>query len=410
MFFELFIATRYIWSRKKSSYLSFISFISLLGIAIGVASLIVILSVMNGLETELKSRLISMKPHSTISNSQGISNWEALNKDILLVPGVDRSIPFVSAEAMLGSSSNLRPVVIQGIPVVEDRYFSEVNSFFISGDLRNLQPLSNRIAIGSSLAYSFGLDVGDSVNLMTPSIEDGVPSASLSTYVVAGIFEAGIFEHDSSLVLMNISDASILKGLGDLPNSLGIYLDEPLLITDIQDDLLLITKDNQVYSDWSIENRSYFSAIKIEKVMMTLLLMLIVAVATFNIIASLVVFVADKESDIAILKTIGLEKYNVVKIFMLQGSIIGIFGILIGNLLGLVLAFNAEIIFPWLENTFNFRIMPSDVFYISILPSEVRLIDVVIISLVALFISISSTIYPSVKAASISPVESLRYE
>ncbi|MBI79037.1 MAG: lipoprotein-releasing system transmembrane subunit LolC [Gammaproteobacteria bacterium] len=410
MFFELFIALRYIWSKKKSRYMSFISMSSLAGVALGVASLIVILSVMNGLETELKSRLINMKPHATISNKDGIEYWENLSNKISTIPGVTRSMPFVSGEAVIGIGDNLKPVIIQGIEVDQGPYFLEDNSFFISGDISNLQPYSNRIAVGYALAYSLGLDIGDSVNIMIPSVEGGIPSAKIKTFLLAGIFEAGVLEHDSSLAIMNISDASILKGLRGVPTTIGIYLDQPLSIANIQDQLLNFSRNDYVYSDWSIENRSYFNAIKIEKIMMTLLLGLIVAVATFNIVASLVMFVTDKETDIAILKTLGIEKKSILKIFILQGSIVGISGIIAGNIIGLFLAINAENIFPWLEKTFNFNIMPSDVFYISVLPSEVRVFDIVLISVISIFISVISTIYPSYRAASVLPIDSLRYE
>ena len=390
--------------------MSFISISSLAGVALGVASLIVVLSVMNGLETELKGRLINMKPHATISSKDGIEYWEHLSNEISSIPGVSRSMPFVSGEAVIGVGENLKPVIVQGIEVDQGPYSLETNSFFVFGDISNLQPYSNRVAIGYVLAYSLGLDIGDSVNMMVPSVEGGIPSAKMKTFILAGIFEAGVLELDSNLAIMNISDASILKGLSGLPTSIGIYLDEPLSIANIQDQLLDIPRNDYVYSDWSIENRSYFNAIKIEKIMMTLLLVLIVAVATFNIIASLVMFVTDKETDIAILKTLGIERKSLLKIFILQGSIVGISGIIVGNVIGLFLAINAENIFPWLEKTFNFNIMPSDVFYISVLPSEVRFFDIVSISVISILISIISTIYPSYRAASILPIESLRYE
>tara|TARA_B100001250_G_scaffold394141_1_gene397682 strand:- start:29374 stop:30546 length:1173 start_codon:yes stop_codon:yes gene_type:complete len=390
--------------------MSFISISSLAGVALGVASLIVVLSVMNGLETELKGRLINMKPHATISSKDGIEYWEHLSNEVSSIPGVSRSMPFVSGEAVIGVGENLKPVIVQGIEVDQGPYSLETNSFFVFGDISNLQPYSNRVAIGYALAYSLGLDIGDSVNMMVPSVEGGIPSAKMKTFILAGIFEAGVLELDSNLAIMNISDASILKGLSGLPTSIGIYLDEPLSIANIQDQLLDIPRNDYVYSDWSIENRSYFNAIKIEKIMMTLLLVLIVAVATFNIIASLVMFVTDKETDIAILKTLGIERKSLLKIFILQGSIVGISGIIVGNVVGLFLAINAENIFPWLEKTFNFNIMPSDVFYISVLPSEVRFFDIVLISVISILISIISTIYPSYRAASILPIESLRYE
>ena len=241
--------------------MSFISISSLAGVALGVASLIVVLSVMNGLETELKSRLINMKPHATISSKDGIEYWEHLSNEISSIPGVSRSMPFVSGEAVIGVGENLKPVIVQGIEVDQGPYSLETNSFFVFGDISNLQPYSNRVAIGYVLAYSLGLDIGDSVNMMVPSVEGGIPSAKMKTFILAGIFEAGVLELDSNLAIMNISDASILKGLSGLPTSIGIYLDEPLSIANIQDQLLDIPRNDYVYSDWSIENRSYFNAI-----------------------------------------------------------------------------------------------------------------------------------------------------
>tara|TARA_B110000116_G_C16711566_1_gene524708 strand:- start:497 stop:1201 length:705 start_codon:yes stop_codon:yes gene_type:complete len=231
----------------------------------------------------------------------------------------------------------------------------------------------------------------------------------LSGFLVSGIFEAGIQDHDVSLALIHLSDASQIKGLQGRAEGLAVRMEDPFQVLQLRESMSA-TDTSFKYSDWTLENSNYFRAIRIEKAMMTILLLLIVAVAAFNIVASLVMVVTDKQKDIAILRTYGLSSAHIARIFMMQGSLLGLAGTLIGVILGTVLAFNLETIVPWLESTFHFQIMPGDVYYVTQIPSEIRLVDIVLIPLLAFVVTVIATIYPSRRAAAVAPAEALRYE
>jgi lipoprotein-releasing system permease protein len=254
------------------------------------------------------------------------------------------------------------------------------------------------------------LDVGSRVNVLVPEVSERGITPRLRSFVISGIFEAGIQDHDASLALTHLSDASQLRGLDGRAAGLGIRLIDPLAVAGLSSQLQVLDDASLSYSDWTIENSNYFRAIRIEKTMMTLILLMIVGVAAFNIVASLVMLVMDKEKDIAILRTYGLEPRRVARIFMIQGTAIGAIGTVAGVALGLLLAVNVETIVPWLEGTFNFQIMPGDVYYVTAIPSEIQLFDVIVIPVLALAVSVLATIYPARKAAAIEPAEALRYE
>lgn len=408
---ECFIAARYVRSRRRKGFISFISLASMLGIAVGVAALIVILSVMNGFEGELRTRLLSMTAHASLSNRRvGVENVEAIASELADVPGVVGVSPFVNVEAMLAAGAALRPALIRGIDPEAETAVSDIGRYVEVGALADLEPGTQRLILGRVLALSLGVDVGSRVRVLVPEASDGRITPKLRSFVVSGIFEAGITDHDANLALASLVDASELAGLGGRAEGVGIRVDDPLAVGDIAAPVRAITNDALEYSDWTIENRSFFRAIHIEKTMMTLILLLIVAVAAFNIVASLVMLVTDKEKDIAILRTYGLEPRRIARIFMIQGTAIGTIGTLAGLALGLVLALNVETIVPWLEATFNFQIMPADVYYVTEIPSEVRWTDVTLIPLLALAVASLATIYPSMRAAAIAPAEALRYD
>jgi lipoprotein-releasing system permease protein len=382
----------------------------MLGIGLGVAALIVILSVMNGFETELRTRLLSMTAHASISQEAvGIEDWVSLRVEILGEEGVVGASPFVSLEGMLSSGTNLSPAMVRGILPLEEATVSQLDRLFRIGSLSDLQANSQRIVLGRILALNLGVGVGDRINLLVPRVENGRLMPHLSGFLVSGIFEAGIQDHDVSLALIHLSDASQIKGLQGRAEGLAIRMEDPFQVSQLRKSMTTIGTAFQ-YSDWTLENSSYFRAIRIEKAMMTILLLLIVAVAAFNIVASLVMVVTEKQKDIAILRTYGLSSAHIVRVFMIQGSLLGLAGTLIGVIFGTVLAFNLETIVPWLESTFNFQIMPGDVYYVTQIPSEVRLIDIVLIPLLAFVVTVVATIYPSRRAAAVAPAEALRYE
>ena len=407
---ECFIGLRYVQARARRGFVSFISLASLLGIGLGVAALIVILSVMNGFESELRTRLLSMTAHASLSQpGTGFEDWSSARAQVLEQPGVVGASPFVALEGMLGSGANLSPAIVRGILPSEEATASQLERFFSIGSLADLEPNARRIVLGRILALNLGVGVGDRINLLVPQFENGRLIPRLSSFLVSGLFEAGIQDHDASLALVHLSDASQLKGLQGRAQGLAIRMHDPLQVGQLQV-AIEATQPSLEYSDWTLENSNYFRAIRIEKIMMTFLLLLIVAVAAFNIVASLMMVVTDKQKDIAILRTYGLESARVARVFMVQGSLLGLVGTLIGVVLGVVLAINVETIVPWLELTFNFQIMPGDVYYVTEIPSEVRLADVIVISVLAFLVAVIATIYPSRRAAAVAPAEALRYE
>ena len=407
---ECFVGTRYVWSRRRRGLVSFMSGASLCGVALGVAALIIVLSVMNGLESETRDRLLSLSAHASLSaaGDEGI-DFDAVASRLYEYEQVQHVAPFVSIEGMLSAGSRLLPSIVKGVdPVLEAPAFPD--EYMIEGSFENLAQERDGIVIGRALAANLGVTLGDEIRLLHARVEGDVPRPSLVPLRVVGVFSAGIADHDAGLALLHIDRAQTIAG-GPDKRAIAVRVGAPLEIGGLrarvqQDDLL----QRLQYSDWSEEHRSHFRAIRIEKTMITLMLMLIVAVAAFNIVGSLMMVVNAKSTDIAILRTLGLEPRRVAGIFVFQGSIIGISGMLIGTLIGVIAALNIAAISPQIEAALGFQIMPADVYYISQIPSELHWLDVVWIDLVAFVIALTATIYPSRRAARIAPAAALRYE
>jgi lipoprotein-releasing system permease protein len=408
---EWFIGLRYLRARRRTQYVSFISLASMIGVALGVASLIVILSVMNGFESELRNRLLSMTAHINVSQAEGpLRDWRVWSSRFEALPGVEHVAPYVAIQGMLASGRNLNAVLVRGVIPQAERKMSRVSEFMLEGSLDDLKAGEGNVIIGRVLAIKLGVGVGDRVRLLVPQIRAGRLTPKLTSFTVSGVFEAGIQDHDDGLALIHLGDAGKVYGWEESASAIGLSLADPLKATQVGELVRSLLTGDLVYSDWTIENRSYFRAIRIEKTMMTVLLLLIVAVAAFNIVASLVMVVTDKEQDIAILRTMGLAPQRVGRIFVFQGAIIGLVGVVVGVALGLVLTTNVDIIVPWLEQTFGFQIMPGDVYYVTAIPAEIHWLDVVMIPTVAFVLTLAATLYPSRRAAAVAPARALRYE
>ncbi len=408
---ELFIGLRYLRAKRRTRFVSFITLISLLGIALGVAALIVILSVMNGFEGELRSRLLSMTAHGHVTGPERITqDWRQLVAEISSEPGIAAAAPLVQMEGMIQSSRALQPVLVHGVDPDYEKTLSGSMMNLIEGDLDSLRAGSRSIILGRLLALELGVRIGDGVVLLIPRpAGDGTLRSVLERFELRGVFEAGLQDHDGLLGLVNLQDAAGIMALGDEVGAVRFRADDvmaaPVLAERIGKRL-----GNVVTSDWTIENASYFRAIRLEKMMMSLILSLVIGVAAFNIIASLVMVVTDKTNDIAVLRTLGMKAGGVVRVFFVQGAVIGWAGVFIGVLLGVILALNVPTIVPFLEQLLGFQVMPGDVYYVTRIPSELEKADVVTIALAAFVLTSLATLYPARRAALVNPAAALRYE
>jgi lipoprotein-releasing system permease protein len=403
---------------------SFITWVSLSGVALGVAILIVVLSVMNGLGTELRDRLLSTSSHATLSlGGAAIPHWQEDVERLKGASGLVGAAPFLDTDAMLSRQPAMSGAIVRGIDPAMEMQVSSIGDSMREGKLSDLQPGSNRIVLGRMLAYQLEVGVGDRVTVMTPgtgaaggdaaggaaarggAAGDGSIVPVLREFTVAGIFEVGLQEHDSVLGLVNLADAEALRGLTG-PTGIRLKFDDVLEAPVLARAAARRLGPGLQLRDWTEDNQAYFRAIRIEKTMMTLILMLIVAVAVFNIAATLVMVVSDKRTDIAILRTLGMSPRGVLAVFVTQGVLIGWIGTAIGVALGVAVALNV----PFLERVLDLHIMDPDVYYISTVPSETRPGDVLGIAIAALILTLVATIYPALQASKTQPAEALRYE
>ncbi|MDE0743047.1 MAG: lipoprotein-releasing ABC transporter permease subunit [Woeseiaceae bacterium] len=408
---ELFIGIRYLWSRKRNGFASFVTLISLMGVTLGVAALIVILSVMNGFEFELRERLLSMSAHGAIShNDESISDWQPTYETILEDNDVLSVSPIISIQGMLRNNQNNQGVEINAvIPSYEDKIIDN-KVRFLQGGMEALKPGLNSILLGRALARNLNVMIGDTLLLLIPSVNDYQEiEPILDRFIVRGIFEAGIQEYDSTLALVHLEDVQKLIGI-DGVSELRFNSIDPMLASVISERLVSSLGKGFVGRDWTIENASYFRAIKLEKTMMSIMLLMVIGVAAFNIVASLIMVVTEKRTDIAVLRTLGMSPASIMRIFFLQGAMIGWFGTFFGVLLGVLIALNVPEWVPVIEQFFGFQIMPGDVFYVTAIPSLVILRDVIVIAVIAFLLTALATLYPANQAAKVNPAIALRYE
>ncbi len=413
MRYELWVGLRYTRAKRRNHFISFISLISMLGIGLGVAALIVVLSVMNGFHKELRTRILSVVSHVQVSGVGGeLANWEDIQRQVMRHPHVVAAAPYVQAQGMLSIDQQVRGTVVRGIdPAVEDRV-ADIAKHMKVGKLDDLVEGEFNMVLGVELARALNVGVGDKVTLIAPQglVTPAAVLPRIKQFKVSGIFEIGMFEFDSGLALINIHDAQKLYRMGDRVTGVRLKVDDLFAAPRIARELLRYLDADAFISDWTMSHANFFRAVQIEKNMMFLILLLIVAVAAFNIVSTLVMAVTDKQADIAILRTLGASPGSIMQVFIVQGALIGLIGLAIGVAGGVALALNIETVVPFLEHLFGVQFLAKDVYYISDMPSDLQWRDVVIITAVSFSLTLLATLYPSWRASRTNPAEALRYE
>ena len=410
---EIFIGLRYTRAKRRNHFISFISLISMFGIALGVMALIVVLSVMNGFEKELKGRILGMVSHVTVSSLDGsLKDWRGLSDQITNNDSVVGIAPYVEAEAMLSNFSSVSGAIIRGIEPEFETQVSEIHQHMTFGKLSDLVAGEYSIVLGTGLANSLDVVPGDRVTMITPqaSVSPVGLLPRLRRFKVVGLFEIGVYEYDRSSAIIHTQDASRLFRLDGGVTGLRLKLQDMDIAPKVRNQIKKQVGFDYWVSDWTLRHSNYFKAVKTEKTVMFIILSLIVAVAAFNIVSTLVMVVADKQADIAILRTIGMSPTSIMWVFMVQGTIIGVVGTLLGLGSGVLIASYIDVIIPALEQFFQTQFLPTGVYPITELPSDMRQSDVIKISVLSFLISVLATLYPALRAAKTKPAEALSYE
>ncbi|MGH8539922.1 MAG: lipoprotein-releasing ABC transporter permease subunit [Stenotrophobium sp.] len=411
--YEIFTGLRYTRAKRRNRFISFISASSMLGIAIGVTALITVLSVMNGFDRELRSRILGMASHATISAvSGGLSDWKFVSDVAKTHPEIEATAPYIEGEGMLKSGGELSGTLLRGIMPSEEAKVDDIAEKMKIGHLSDLTPGSYNIVLGKELAQALGVSFGDDVDLMIPqaTVTPAGVLPRFRRFHVSGIFQVGMYEFDRSLVLINLTDAATLLRMPGEVTGVRLKLYDLFKAPQVARALAQELPGSYYVSDWTRSHANFFRAVKTEKMVMFIILSLIVGVAAFNIVSTLVMVVQDKQADIAILRTLGATPRSIMAVFMVQGSIIGVVGTFLGVVGGVLLALNVEKLVPILEALTGHQFLSPDVYYISDLPSQLVLGDVIKISLLSLALGLFSTLYPAFRASRVQPAEALRYE
>ena len=411
--YEWMIGTRYLRGAQRRGFISFVAAMSVVGLMLGVAVLIVVLSVMNGFERELRSRILAVTSHATLTGLEGaLPDWRAARTAAQAMPGVRRAVPFIEAQAMVSHGPRVLAAAIRGVDPELESTTSGLATRMVGGALGELQAGQWRIVLGSALARELGVSIGDDVIVMAPEASatpDGI-KPRMRRFEVRGIVESGMYEFDRGLALVHVADAARLYRLGDRVSGIRLELDDPFVAPRLVRDLALRLGGGFFVSDWTRNHANFFQSIELTKSVLFVILLMIVFVAAFNIVSTLVMIVREKQADIAILRTLGAGPRNVLAAFALQGTLIGLAGTLGGAALGALISLNVERLVALLEALVGFRFLDEKVYFMNELPAYIEWQDMLQVCAVAFVLCALATLYPAWRAARIAPAEALRHD
>lgn len=411
--FYLFIGARYTNLRRRDHFITFISLVSMLGIALGVMVLITVLSVMNGFTKEIRSRILSITPHVMVTNwgGQPLEDWQSLGQILLKHPGVEAVGPYVDGQGMLARGKEVQGVMVKGIDPQHIEAVFPMQSTLKEGKVEDLRPGQFGVILGANLAKSLGAGVGDSVTLLIPEVSVSLVGAAprMKRLTVVGIFEVG-YQYDGLFAFLNLADAAKIYKTQNGVTGVQIRLHDPFAAPRIGRELYQQFEGRFNVYDWTLLNEAYFSAVKMEKTMMFFTLLMILAIAVFNLVSTLVMVVTDKRADIGVLRALGAPKRKIMAIFISQGAVIGFIGTLLGVFFGVLLSLNVTRIVSAIERAFSVKFLSADTYFISFLPSQLQMQDVLIIGGCAMVLSLIATIHPAWRAAKVQPAEALRHD
>lgn len=411
--FEFLVGFRYLKAKKSDTFVSFISFISIIGITLGVAALITVLSVMNGFSKEIRNRIVGVSSHMKVSTLDArLDNWQDTRNTVVKNPEVVSATPYIEGQGLISINGGITGVILTGVDVKQEMKYNAVFHSVSQDALDNFSNVRFSVLVSKKLARSLGINIGDKITVMTPNSQVSAVGMMprIKQFIVAGFFDAKMYEYDMGMVFIKLQDAQILFTMQDLVSGLHVDIKDMMNTRAVKKQLEDKLSPEIFVNDWIDQHQNYFAAVNLEKKMMTIILFLIVAVASFNLVATLVMNVQNKRSDIAILRTMGASTGNIMRIFILQGAMSGLIGSISGTIIGILLAKNIGHILHLVEVLFHTQLLSSEIYMIDYLPSDIHFGDVCSIFLVSVVLSIVSTIYPSIKAAKTNPVQALRYE
>ena len=413
----LFIGLRYTRAKRKNHFISFISMASMAGIALGIAALITVMSVMNGFQKEVRARILGVSSHIQVMGldsgpARGLEGWRQVLTEVRKNPDVVAAAPFVDGQGLLAYASNVRGAMVRGILPDEEIRVATLGNDMRAGKIASLVAGEYNIILGGALARALGVTMGDKLYLYSPqsSVTPAGMVPRVRAFSVTGIFSSGHFEYDANLALMHLKDAQVLYQFGENVSGIRIKLKDTDRAPQVSRQLGDTLKIDGYVTDWTKQNATYFRAVQIEKRMMFIILALIIAVAAFNLVSTLVMVVTDKHPDIAILRTLGASPGTIMKIFVVQGAVIGVIGTLLGVASGIFLALNIDVVVPFIENLIGQKVLSPEVYFLSELPSDLKWNDVWATAVISLLLALAATLYPSWRASKVNPAEALRYE